>query len=254
MVFSNAKNHRMLPDVPLLIPEVNADHAGVLAAQRKNHKWPDSGGIVTNANCAAAITALALAPLHQRYTVTSLFLATMQAVSGAGYPGVPSLDILGNVIPYISDEEPKLEAEIRKLLGTVGNDAIQDAQIRVTSHTNRVPVEHGHTICISAGLGIKCSLREARQTIIEWTGCAEAMGLPSRPSRPIMVTDALDRPQPRKDVALGGGMTVTVGRIRADNLLDLRLVAMGSNTIRGAAGGSILNAELLLSRGLIPRS
>lgn len=251
MVFSNAKNHRMVPDVPLLIPEMNADHVAVLDAQRKNHAW--SGAIITNANCAATVAALALAPLHERYTVTTIFMATMQAVSGAGYPGVPSLDILGNVIPYISDEEPKLEAEMRKLLGTVGAGVIEDASIRTTSHTNRVPVEHGHTVCMSIGLKTKCIPIDAKRTIQEWQGHADTLQLPSRPAQPIAVTDRLDRPQPRRDVMVGDGMTVTVGRIREDNILDLRLVAMGSNTIRGAAGGSILNAELLVSRGIIPR-
>jgi aspartate-semialdehyde dehydrogenase len=251
IVFSNAKNHRMLPDVPLLIPEVNANHIAVLEAQRKNHGW--SGAILTNANCAATVAALALAPLHQRYGIKSLFLATMQAVSGAGYPGVPSLDILGNVIPYITDEEPKLEAEMGKLLGTLGDGAIQHAPIAVTSHTNRVPVEHGHTVCMSIGLVNKCSPEEARQTLLEWQGAPETLNLPSRPAHPIIVSDQPNRPQPRRDVGSGGGMSVTVGRIRPDNLLDLRLVAMGSNTIRGAAGGSILNAELLASCGMLPR-
>jgi len=250
-VFSNAKNHRMLPDVPLLIPEVNADHIAVLDAQRRNHGW--SGAILTNANCAATVAALALAPLHQRYGVRSLFLATMQAVSGAGYPGVPSLDILGNVIPYIADEEPKLEAEMSKLLGTLGDGVINHASIAVTSHTNRVAVEHGHTVCMSIGLETKCSPEEAQQTLVEWQGAPATLHLPSRPARPIIVSDQPNRPQPRRDVGLGGGMSVTVGRIRPDNLLDLRLVAMGSNTIRGAAGGSILNAELLASCGLLPQ-
>lgn len=251
MVFSNAKNHRMLSDVPLLIPEINANHIAVLDAQRRNHGW--TGAIITNANCVAAVAALAIAPLHEKYRIKSLFLATMQAVSGAGYPGVASLDILGNVIPYIADEEPKLEAEMAKLLGTVQNDAIVDASIKVTSHTNRVPVEHGHTVCMSIGFETKCSPNEAKQTLLEWTGAPETLQLPSRPKHPILVTDQPNRPQPRRDVGLGGGMSVSVGRIREDNLLDLRLVAMGSNTIRGAAGGSILNAELLVSRGLIPR-
>ncbi len=251
MVFSNAKNHRMFSDIPLLIPEINANHIAVLDAQRRNHGW--TGAIITNANCVAAVAALAIAPLHEKYRIKSLFLATMQAVSGAGYPGVASLDILGNVIPYIADEEPKLEAEMAKLLGTVQNDVIVDASIKVTSHTNRVPVEHGHTVCMSIGFETKCSADEAKQTLLEWTGAPETLQLPSRPKNPILVTDQPNRPQPRRDVGLGGGMSVSVGRIREDNLLDLRLVAMGSNTIRGAAGGSILNAELLVSRGLIPR-
>jgi len=252
MVFSNAKNHRMLPHVPLLIPELNADHVRVLDAQRKHHGW--SGAILTNANCAATVAALGIAPLHERYTVTRLFMATMQAVSGAGYPGVPSLDILGNVIPYIADEEPKLEAEMGKLLGTVQDDVIVHAPIRATSHTNRVPVEHGHTVCMSIELEKKCTPEEAMRTIDEWQGAADALNLPSRPLRPVVLSYRPDRPQPRRDVNAGGGMTVTVGRVRADNIFDLRLVAMGSNTIRGAAGGSILNAELLVARGVIPRA
>jgi aspartate-semialdehyde dehydrogenase len=248
-VFSNAKNHRMLPDVPLLIPEINASHICVLDAQRRNHGWP--GAIVTNSNCVAAVAAVAVAPLQEQFGIESIFMATMQAVSGAGYPGVPSLDILGNVIPFIADEEPKLEAEMRKLFGTVRSDAIDDAPLIVTSHTNRVPVEHGHTVCMSLGLKTKCTPAQATQALAEWQGAPEAMGLPSRPAHPVAVTDRVDHPQPRRDVGAGNGMTVTVGRIRADNLLDLRLVAMGSNTIRGAAGGSILNAELLASRGLL---
>lgn len=251
IVLSNAKNHRMHPDVPLLIPELNADHLAVIETQRKNHSW--SGAIVTNANCAATVAALGIAPLHEKYTVTSIFMATMQAVSGAGYPGVPSLDILGNVIPYIADEEPKLEAEMEKLLGTVSNGTIQSASITTTSHTNRVPVEHGHTVCMSLALKTKCTPDEAMRTIAEWEGHPDTLKLPSRPDFPIMLAERPDRPQPRRDVNLGKGMTVTVGRVREDNLLDLRLVAMGSNTIRGAAGGSILNAELMVERGLIPR-
>jgi aspartate-semialdehyde dehydrogenase len=252
MVFSNAKNHRMLPDVPLLIPEINADHICVLDAQRKRMGW--NGAIITNANCAATIAALALAPLHERFTVQSLFLATMQAVSGAGYPGVPSLDILGNVIPYIADEEPKLEAEMGKLLGTVRGDAIHADPMRVTSHTNRVAVKHGHTVCMSIGLATKCTPQDAERTIAEWLGHPDTRTLPSRPKYPVVVSNRPDRPQPLRDIDAGAGMTVTVGRIREDALLDLRLVAMGSNTIRGAAGGSILNAELLVSRGLIQHS
>lgn len=251
LVCSNARNHRMVGDVPLLIPEVNAPHANIIAAQRARTGW--EGAIVTNANCAATVTALALAPLHEAYGVRSVFVATMQAVSGAGYPGVPSLDILGNVIPYIADEEPKLEAELAKILGRLADDAthIEPAAIRVTAHTNRVPVEHGHTACISVGLESACSPQAALATLRAWAGCREALELPGRPHTPISVTDSPAGPQPRRDVRVGGGMTVTVGRVREDNVLDLRLVATGSNTIRGAAGGSLLNAELILAQGLV---
>ena len=251
-VCSNAKNHRMLPDVPLLIPEINAPHLSVIAAQRARTGW--KGAIVTNANCAATIAAMALAPIHESAGITSLFISTMQAVSGAGYPGVASLDILGNVIPYISDEEPKIEAELGKLLGEVRGPAIISAGFRVSAHANRVPVENGHTVCMSVGLRNTDTPERVAEMIAEWTGCAEAAALPSHPARPVVVNPAPDRPQPRRDVALGGGMTVSVGRIRNDELLDIRLVAMGSNTIRGAAGGAIMNAELLVTQGYIDRS
>jgi aspartate-semialdehyde dehydrogenase len=249
-VCSNAKNHRMDPDVPLLIPEINAPHISVIAAQQQRCGW--SGAIVTNANCASTIAALPLAPIHETFGVTQLFLATMQAVSGAGYPGVASLDILGNVIPYIADEEPKIEAEIAKLLGSVEASAIVSAPIRATAHANRVPVEHGHTVCMSIKLTAAASPEDVSRTIAAWEGREEAIALPSRPAHPIVVTTAPDRPQPRRDADIGNGMTVTVGRIRRDELLDIRLVAMGSNTIRGAAGGAVMNAELLVTQGYVP--
>lgn len=249
VVLSNAKNHRMGDDVPLVIPEVNAGHLSVLTRQRQARGW--AGALVTNANCAATVAALALAPLHETFTLTSLFISTMQAVSGAGYPGVPSLDILANVIPYIADEEPKLEAEIGKLLGDVRDGTIQHARVTVSAHTSRVPVENGHTVCMTAGFSRPCTVGDAERAVREWQGCSEAIGLPSRPARPVVLATAPDRPQPRRDVDAGDGMTVTVGRIRADSLLQLRLVAMGHNTIRGAAGGSVLNAELLASQGLL---
>ena len=249
VVCSNAKNHRMEPDVPLLIPEINAHHVSVIHGQRTRGGW--SGAIVTNANCASTIAALALAPIHESFGVTSLFIATMQAVSGAGYPGVASLDILGNVIPFIGDEEPKIETEIAKLLGTVSDARILPASLRATAHANRVPVEHGHTVCMSVGLQSHATPEDVTEAILSWTGRAEAIGLPSTPDRPLVISTASDRPQPRRDVALGGGMTVSIGRVRGDQLLDIRLVAMGSNTIRGAAGGAVLNAELLVTQGFV---
>lgn len=248
-VLSNAKNYRMEPDVPLVIAEVNPDHLDVLDQQRKNRKW--TGAIVTNGNCSAIAAVLPLAPLHERFGVKRVFAATMQAVSGAGYPGVASLDILGNVIPYIDGEEPKLEAEIRKFLGRRGNGRIDDADIVVSSHTNRVPVEHGHTIVMSIELERKADLSDVQSALSGWRGASEACGLPSSPERPLIVTTDADRPQPRRDVDAGNGMSVTVGRVRKDPIFDVRLVALGHNIIRGAAGASVLNAELMVATGRI---
>jgi aspartate-semialdehyde dehydrogenase len=246
-VLSNAKNYRMEPDVPLVIAEVNGDHLGLIECQRKRRGW--TGAIVTNANCSATVAAVALAPLHQKFGIKQLFLSTMQAVSGAGYPGVPSLDILGNVIPYIADEEPKLEREMLKLLGTYADGDVTSAAFKVSAHTNRVAVEHGHTICMTIGFEDKPTPESAIETMRSWQGLESTRGLPTRPEHPLVVTDAPDRPQPKRDVGSGKGMTVTVGRVRRDAVLDLRLVALGHNTVRGAAGGSVLNAELLASTG-----
>ena len=252
VVLSNAKNHRMDPDVPLVIAEVNPGHLEVLDYQRRSRKW--SGAIVTNGNCAAIAAVLPLAPLHEAFGVQRVFIATMQAVSGAGYPGVASLDILGNVIPYIKDEEPKLEAEVRKFLGTPASDHIADASIGVSSHTNRVPVEHGHTLVMSVELTKKVGIDEVHDAMAQWRGADEARGLPSSPERPLVVTDQPDRPQPRRDVDAGHGMTVTVGRIRPDPMFDVRLAALGHNIIRGAAGASVLNAELMAATGRLTTS
>lgn len=249
-VLSNAKNFRMEPDVPLVIPEVNADHLCLIDAQRRSRGW--EGAIVTNANCAATVAAMALAPLHERFELDRLFLTTMQAVSGAGYPGVPSLDILGNVIPHIAEEEPKIEREMLKLLGRLENDAVTNGAFQVSAQTNRVAVEHGHTVCITASFKNRPSPDEATSTLREWKGAESTWNLPSRPKNPLVVADASDRPQPRRDVNAGDGMTVTVGRVREDTILDLRMVALGHNTIRGAAGGSVLNAELLGATGMLP--
>lgn len=253
-VLSNTKTFRMTEDVPLVIPEVNAAHYALLDAQ-KAKGW--TGGVITNANCAATVAALALAPLHERFGLTELFMATMQAVSGAGYPGVPSLDILGNVIPYIGDEEPKLEQEMQKILGTVEGTHIAHAPFVVSAHANRVPVEHGHTVVLSAKFRTKPSVAEALAVLRAWRGEEIVRGLPSAPEHPIVVTDDPARPQPRRDVMAGNGMTVTVGRVREDSIFHLKLVAMGHNTIRGAAGGAVLNAEVLAATGRLgwsPRS
>ena len=187
--------------------------------------------------------------MHEKYEVTALFIATMQAVSGAGYPGVPSLDILGNVVPFIGEEEEKIARELRKILGSVRGGVTVDATFAVSAHANRVAVEHGHMVVCSVRFKRKPSVTDAIATLRAWRGAPEVRGLPSAPERAIVVTDAPDRPQSRRDVMAGNGMTVTVGRVREDAIFDLRFVALGHNTIRGAAGGSILNAEVLAATG-----
>ena len=247
LVLSNAKNFRMAADVPLVIPEVNGSHLALLAHQRAVRGW--SGGIVTNANCATTVMAAALAPLHEAFEVKTVFATTLQAVSGAGYPGVASLDILGNVIPFINDEEPKIETELQKLLGRLDGTRIVEASIAVSSHANRVPVEHGHTVCLSVGFARRPTPSEAVDVLRSWRGVAAVQGLPSAPEPALIIRDEADRPQPRRDAFAGGGMATTIGRVREDPILDLRLVAMSHNVVRGAAGGSVLNAELLARMG-----
>jgi aspartate-semialdehyde dehydrogenase len=248
-VLSNAKNYRMDPDVPLVIAEVNPDHLDILESQQKKRGW--KGGIITNGNCVAIVGALGLAPVQQKFGISKVFASTMQAVSGAGYPGVPSLDILGNVIPLIKDEEPKIEAELQKFLGAPKGGVIESAPFKVSSHANRVPVEHGHTICMSIELAKKASPDEVSAAVAAWTGSPDARGLPSAPPRPVQMAVSPDRPQPRLDANAGNGMTVTVGRIRPDTIFDVRMVVSGHNIVRGAAGASVLNAELLVNRGMV---
>lgn len=250
-VVSNAKNFRMDPDVPLVIPEVNAAHLDLIDVQRKSRGW--SGAIVTNANCAATAATVALAPLHESFGVRTVFIATMQAISGAGYPGVPSLDIIGNVIPFIKDEEPKIESEMQKMLGRVTAGAVELAPFQVSAHANRVAVENGHTVVMSVACERRPSVDDAIAAIREWRGAAEVRGLPSAPDLPLRYFPDPAHPQPRRDVMLGGGMTVSVGRVREDPIFHVKLVAMAHNTIRGAAGGAVLNAELLVARGMLER-
>jgi len=249
VVLTNAKNYRMDPDVPLVIAEVNPSHLSVIEAQRRTRGW--RGAIVANGNCASIVASLPLAPIHERFGITKLIVVTMQAVSGAGYPGVASLDILGNVIPFIRDEEPKIETEIQKFLGSVDGDTIMSATFPASAHANRVPVEHGHTVCMSIELATKADPADVERAIAEWRGAPDASRLPSAPARAIVVADQPDQPQPRRQADLGGGMSVVVGRVRADPVFDVKLVAMGHNVVRGAAGASVLNAELMLHRGLL---
>ena len=252
IVLSNAKNFRMEPDVPLVIPEVNASHLELLPQQRAIRGW--RGAIVTNANCAATVATMALAPLREAFGLTAVVVVTMQAVSGAGYPGVPSLDILGNVVPYIGDEEPKIEREMNKMLGHLHGETVVAAKFAVSAHANRVATEHGHLVCLSVGLERRASIEEIIKAMQAWRGAPESLTLPSAPAQALAVTLAPDRPQTRRDVWAGNGMTVTVGRIRPDPIFDVKLVALGHNTIRGAAGGSVLNAELLVARGVVGAS
>jgi aspartate-semialdehyde dehydrogenase len=248
-VVTNTKTHRLEPDVPLLIPEVNADHLDLLERQQQARGWP--GGIVANPNCSTAALVLALAPLHQAFRVERLFVSTMQAVSGAGYPGVPSLDILGNVIPFIGGEEEKIEAETRKILGALTEMNVTEAPITVSAHTNRVAVVDGHMETVSAGFSRRVPPEEAIAVMERFGGPDVVRKLPSSPTRPIEVDLRADRPQPRLDLDRGNGMTVTVGRVRPCPLLDLRFVVLGHNTVRGAAGAAIQNAELLVASGVV---
>jgi aspartate-semialdehyde dehydrogenase len=250
-VVTNTRTHRMEPDVPLLIPEVNAEHIGLIECQRESRGW--KGAILANPNCSTAALALALAPLHRAFGIERLFVTTMQAVSGAGYPGVPSLDIVGNVIPHVGGEEEKIERESRKILGALSNGAVEPARFPLSVHSNRVPVVDGHMATVSVGFGQRVSPGQAAVALRDFRGPDRVAGLPSSPSPPIEVDERIDRPQPRLDLDRGGGMAVTVGRVRPCPVLDLRLVVLGHNTVRGAAGQGVQIAELLVAEGRIKR-
>ena len=248
-VVSNSSSFRMQEDVPLVIPEVNGDHLELL----KTQKWhKDSGGfIVTNPNCSAIGLVMALAPLHRRFGVEKVFVATMQAVSGAGYPGVASLDILGNVIPYIANEEPKMEAETSKLLGSLNGNSIIPADLKVSAHCNRVAVEDGHTESVSIKLRRAAQADEIISSWNEFRCIAQKLNLPSAPKQPVIYDPTPDRPQPRLDIHRGGGMSAVVGRLRPCNLFDWKFTVLSHNTIRGAAGAALLNGELLKAQGYL---
>jgi aspartate-semialdehyde dehydrogenase len=247
-VLSNARNHRMDPVVPLLVPEVNAEHLALLKVQAQ--KRGKSGAIVTNPNCSTVVLSMALAPLRA-FGLRSCLVSTMQAVSGAGYPGVASLDVLGNVIPYIGGEEEKIETETRKILGRLDGEAVGPHPVRVSAHTNRVAVVDGHTETVSVGLEEKPSFERLRAAIDGFCGAPQRLGLPTAPRQPLVYHDAPNRPQPRFDASRGRGMTVSVGRLRPCHVLDWKFVALGHNTVRGAAGASVLNAELMQAEGLL---
>ena len=248
-VCSNASAYRKEEDVPILLPEVNPEHIGIIPTQQKNHGW--SGWIVTNPNCTSTVLVMALAPLQAAFGIEALMMTSMQAVSGAGYPGVPSLDILGNVIPFIRNEEEKVEEETPKLLGTFAKDHIELAPMVVTALCHRVPVLEGHTEAVCVKLKGDPSPEDVREAMIGWTGEPQLLGLPTAPPVPIHVHDEPDRPQVRKDVEGDGGMSVHVGRIRRCPLLGIKFTLLGHNTERGAAGASILNAELAHAKGYV---
>jgi aspartate-semialdehyde dehydrogenase len=250
-VISNSKNHRMADDVPLLIPEINASHLDILASQKKRRGYT-TGCLITNPNCSTVGLAMALKPLDDAFGVQEVFVVTMQAISGAGYPGVPSLDILDNVVPYISGEEDKVQTEPLKILGVLKNNSVEFARMKISAQCNRVHVLDGHTECVSIRLRRKASLQEVRHALSSFTGDPQRMNLPFAPEHPILVTDDDDRPQPRRDRSAGKGMTVVVGRVRPCELLDYKFTLLVHNTIRGAAGAAILNAELLAERGELP--
>jgi aspartate-semialdehyde dehydrogenase len=246
IVVTNARNFRMDPLVPLLIPEVNPDHLTLLGEQRQQKKWP--GAIVTNPNCSTIVLAMALAPLRQ-FNIRAVVVSTMQAVSGAGYPGVPSLDILGNVVPFISGEEEKMQTETLKILGDNGGRSPYPAA--VSAHTNRVAVLDGHTITVSVRFEHNPSIATIVDALRNFSGRPQQLWLPSAPQPPLVVSDEPNRPQPRLDADVGGGMTVTIGRVRECPVMHAKFVALGHNTIRGAAGAAILNAELMHAEGLL---
>ena len=250
-VVTNTRCHRMDPDVPLLIPEANLDHLLLVDRQQDTRGWP--GAILANPNCSTAALVLGLAPLHRAFGIEKLFISTMQAVSGAGYPGVASLDIVGNVVPYIGGEEEKIERESRKILGTLVDGGVTPAAFAVSAHTNRVAVVDGHLEAVSVGFRRRVSPDEALEALRTFRAPERVACLPSSPALPIEVDLRIDRPQPRLDLERGRGMAVTVGRVRPCPILDLRLVVLGHNTIRGAAGQAVQIAELLVAEGRVVR-
>ena len=251
-VLSNSKNHRMDSDVPLLIPEVNASHLDAIPLQQKSRGY-QGGFIVTNPNCSTAGLVLVLKPLADAFGLEKIFVVTLQAISGAGYPGVAAMDIQGNVVPFIGGEEEKMESEPQKLLGQWDGRRFVEAGLGLSAHCNRVPVLDGHLECVSLSLKKIASLGEVREALRSFEVNAELAALPSAVRNPIVVLDEENRPQPRRDVNAGNGMAAVVGRVRECPLLDVKLTLLSHNLVRGAAGAALLNAELLAARGFLNR-
>ncbi|HLH20762.1 MAG TPA: aspartate-semialdehyde dehydrogenase [Bryobacteraceae bacterium] len=248
VVVSNSKNHRMDADVPLLVPEINADHLRLIPAQQRARGW--KGQIVTNPNCSTVGLTMGLGPLRQ-FGITKVIVTTMQAISGAGYPGVASMDITGNVVPFISGEEEKMEQETQKILGEFRGDRIEPLPARVSAHCNRVAVIDGHTETVSVEFASKPADADLRRAFDEFRGVPQERALPSAPARPVIYMDETNRPQPRKDVERERGMAAFIGRLRPCKVLDYKFVVLSHNTIRGAAGAAVLNAELMHSEGML---
>ena len=248
IVSSNASPHRMDADVPLVISEVNPDHLELVRAQQTKYR---GGAIICNGNCSTIHLTLALKPLADAFGLSRLIVTTMQALSGAGYPGVPSLDILDNVIPYIGGEEPKLEKEPRKILGKLEDGRVVDADFKISASCNRVATSDGHLETVSVELNNKASLDDVRRALVQFRGEPQELRLPTAPEHPIIVRDEQDRPQPRLDRDVEKGMATVVGRLRVCSVFDYKLTLLGHNTIRGAAGGTLLNAELLVAKKIV---
>ena len=248
IVVSNARNHRMERDVPLLVPEVNPDHVKLVPAQQRAHGW--KGQIVTNPNCSTVALTMGLGPLKQ-FGITRVVATTMQAISGAGYPGLASMDIVGNVIPFVGGEEEKIEQETQKILGEFRGDHIEPLAARVSAHCNRVAVVDGHTVAVSVEFSSKPAEADLRHAFECFTGIPQQRQLPSAPPRPVIYMEEANRPQPRKDAERERGMAAFVGRLRACPVLDYKFVVLAHNTVRGAAGAAVLNAELMCSEGML---
>ena len=248
VVVSNSRNHRMDCDVPLLVPEINADHLKLVPGQQRGRGW--KGQIVTNPNCSTVVLTMGLAPLKQ-FGIAKVIATTMQAISGAGYPGVASMDIVGNVIPFIGGEEEKMQQETQKILGEFRGDHIEPLPAAVSAHCNRVPVVDGHTVTVSVELAAKPSMPELHHAFDHFRGLPQERHLPSAPARPVIYMHEGNRPQPRKDAERENGMAAFVGRLRPCPVLDYKFVALGHNTVRGAAGAAVLNAELMHSEGML---
>lgn len=244
-VFTNARDHRWDADVPLLVPEINPDHLALVKRQGTD------GYIVTNGNCSTIVMAMTLKPLADAFGIRRVNVTTFQAVSGAGYPGVPSLDILGNVVPYIGGEEEKLEREPLKMLGTLGSAGVTNADFTVSATCVRVPVEESHSEDVRVELKRQASPEEVASVMREWRAAPQRLKLPSAPESPLVVTSEANRPQPKRDWKTGRGMTVTVGRIRRDPHMTVKYFLTGSNTVRGAAGSNVLGAELAMAEGYL---
>ena len=248
IVVSNAGNHRMDPVVPLVIPEINADHLQLLTTQETSKGW--SGRIVTNPNCSTVVLAMAVAPLRQ-YGLREIIVSTLQAISGGGYPGIASLDILGNVVPVVRGEEPKIETETKKILGQITDTGVEQHPVTVSASTTRVPVINGHTEIVTVSLESDPGREELIAALCGFSGRPQEVGLPSAPLQPVLYLEEEDRPQPRLDADRNNGMAVCIGRLRACPVLDYKFVAMGHNTVRGAAGAAVLNAEMLQIDGML---